>query len=147
MTCTTAKKTRTEIPHTSENQSHNILDIIHSDVYGPVEVPSKKDAKYFVNLIDGATRWTTVSKMNQKSEIFLRVVKFLIYIPRGRQGEKSEAYEATVKGNTSGINPVLFFKKWYSLSKNLCRYSETIWDYRANKQDTLRYDAINANIS
>jgi len=53
--CIRGKMTRTPFPK-SEPRDSKVLEIIHSDVYGPMRVESKGKARYIVTFIDDYSR-------------------------------------------------------------------------------------------
>ena len=50
--CVLGKSHRTTIPKVRDTRSTKLLQLVHSDVLGPVEVPSLGGARYFVSFID-----------------------------------------------------------------------------------------------
>ncbi|KAG8497843.1 hypothetical protein CXB51_007132 [Gossypium anomalum] len=52
------------------------LELVHSDICGPMKSPSLNDSKYFVLFIDGLTRLCWVYFLKQKSEVFEAFSKF-----------------------------------------------------------------------
>jgi transposase InsO family protein len=56
--------------YSSSHKSSRLLDLIHSDVFGPVKVPSISKALYYVSFIDDYSRRTWVYFLRTKSEVF-----------------------------------------------------------------------------
>lgn len=54
----------------STNREKEILDLVHSDICGPMSIPSLGGAKYFVTFIDDKTRYTEVAMLNRRSDVF-----------------------------------------------------------------------------
>ncbi len=77
--CVLGKGHRAPIPKKVTNKSSQLLELVHSDVNGPIEVPSQGGSRYFVTFIDDFSRWTTVYTMKQKSETFECFQKFHSY--------------------------------------------------------------------
>ena len=46
------------------------IQIIHSDIFGPVNVTSNNDARFFISFIDDWSRFTTIYFIRYKSEAF-----------------------------------------------------------------------------
>lgn len=88
--CVAGKLTRSKIPKSASTSDHNVLDIVHSDVCGPMEINSKGGARYFVTFIDRASRWTTVYPISSKDEAFPRFKQFLALAER-QTGRKLKA--------------------------------------------------------
>ena len=68
--CMTGKGHRDPFPKKSSSKSTKLLELIHSDVSGPMETPSFGGSNYFVTFIDDYSRWTVVYTMKRKSEVF-----------------------------------------------------------------------------
>lgn len=66
--CIYGKAHRTIIPKSSSSRTSRTLELIHSDVSGPVETPSIGGSRYFITFIDDFSKWTTVYTMKRKSE-------------------------------------------------------------------------------
>lgn len=57
-------------PRVSENRSNDLLQIIHSDVCGPVNKTSFGGARYFATFIDDYSGYMTVYCLKSKDEVF-----------------------------------------------------------------------------
>ena len=53
------------------------LELVHSDVYGPLNVQARGGYEYFVTFIDDYSRYEYVYLMKRKSETFGKFIKFL----------------------------------------------------------------------
>lgn len=60
----------------SKYKSKLPLELVHSDVFGPVKKPSIKGLKYMVTFIDDYTRYVWVYFMKEKSEVFCKFQEF-----------------------------------------------------------------------
>lgn len=58
--CILEKQTRTPFPKSEGDRTKDLLEIIHSDVCGPMRSASHSGAKYFVTFIDDNSRWCEV---------------------------------------------------------------------------------------
>lgn len=65
--CCRGKMTRTPFPKQSERKSE-LLDLVHSDLCGPMRVQSAGGARYIITFIDDKSRWCEVRFLKQKSE-------------------------------------------------------------------------------
>ncbi len=74
--CLAGKGHRSPIPRKSKTRASKLLELVHSDVNGPLETPSLGGARYFVTFIDDFSKWTFVYTMKQKSETFTCFKKF-----------------------------------------------------------------------
>ena len=68
--CVLGKAHRSSIPNESQYSSTQILELVHSDVNGPLEVQSLGGSGYFVTFRDDFSRWTSVLTMRNKSDTF-----------------------------------------------------------------------------
>ncbi len=77
--CIYGKGHRLPFPKTSISRSTAVLDLVHSDVLRPVNVPSLGGSRYFITFIDDYSKWTTVYIMRNKSESLECFKKFDMY--------------------------------------------------------------------
>ena len=75
--CAFGKQNRQSFPKKSVHQSTQPLELIHSDVCGPMSVPSLGASRYFVTFIDDFSRYTAVYMMKSKSEVLERFKEFV----------------------------------------------------------------------
>ena len=73
--CQFGKQARGAFPH-DRNVSRNILDVIHSDVWGPAKTTTMGGCRYYVTFIDDHTRKVWVYFMKEKSEVFSHFLNF-----------------------------------------------------------------------
>jgi transposase InsO family protein len=57
-------------------RAEGILQLVHSDVFGPVSVPSLGKSVYYVSFIDDFSRKTWIYFLRKKSEVFDRFKEF-----------------------------------------------------------------------
>ena len=67
-TCVKAKMTKTPFIR-NNGRITRILEIVHSDVCGPIRIESHGRAKYFVTFIDDHSKWCEVRFLKSKSEV------------------------------------------------------------------------------
>ena len=53
-----------------------ILKLVHSDVFGPVSVPSLGGSRYYVSFINDFSRMTSIYFLKKKLEVFKRFLEF-----------------------------------------------------------------------
>ena len=53
-----------------------ILDVVHSDVWGPTQIITLDIGRYYVTFIDDFYRHTWIYSMRQKSEVFGHFQRF-----------------------------------------------------------------------
>jgi hypothetical protein len=57
-------------------REREILELIHSDVFGPVPIPSLGGSMYYVSFIDDFSRNTWLYFLKKKSEVFNKFKEF-----------------------------------------------------------------------
>ena len=67
--------TKTPFSRTME-QATNLLEIIHTDVCGPMSVEARGGYRYFLTFIDDLSRYGYIYFMKQKSETFEKYKEF-----------------------------------------------------------------------
>ena len=73
--CAKGKNTKKTFP-SSESKAKGILEIIHSDVCGPMSSNSLSGYAYYVSFIDDFSRKTWVYFMKNKDEVFSKFKEF-----------------------------------------------------------------------
>ena len=66
--CILGKGHRAPILRKSESKTSALLELVHSDLNGPLDVPSLGGSHYFVTFIDDFSKWATVYTMKKKSD-------------------------------------------------------------------------------
>jgi transposase InsO family protein len=69
------KHNRVRFP-SSATREKGILELIHSDVFGPVPIPSVGKFVYYVSFIDDSSRYTSIYFLRNKSEVFDKFKEF-----------------------------------------------------------------------
>ena len=67
--CVYGKKNRVIFP-SGATMIEGILQLVHSDVFGPMLVPSLGKSMYYVSVIDEFSRNTWIYFLRKKSEVF-----------------------------------------------------------------------------
>ncbi len=88
--CIYGKSTRAAIPKASDTRAKAILDLVHSDVSGTVDVLSLGGSGYFITCIDDHSNWTNVYPMRAKSGSFAMFQRFHKYAEK-QTGSKAKA--------------------------------------------------------
>ena len=78
--CALGKQHRNSFPKTSDNLTKQLLETVHSDVCGLMNVDSIVGSNYFVTFIDDFSRYTTVFTMKNKNEVFAKFKEYVAYI-------------------------------------------------------------------
>ena len=78
--CSHGKDTVLPFPVQSMHRSIRPLQLLHTDLCGPLPVMSYGNAKYFVTFIDDATRMLWVRFLNNKSELYTVFTELVIML-------------------------------------------------------------------
>jgi hypothetical protein len=73
--CIYGKQNRVRFP-SGATRAKGILELIHSDVFGPVPVPSLGKSVYYVSFIDDFSRNTWIYFLRKKSKVFDKFKEF-----------------------------------------------------------------------
>jgi hypothetical protein len=73
--CIYGKQSRVRFP-SGATRENGILELVHSDVFGPVSVPSLGGSMYYVSFIDDFSRKTWIYFLRKKSEVFEKFKEF-----------------------------------------------------------------------
>lgn len=74
--CLSEKQTRNSFSSRGDNRTSELLEVVHSDVCGPMRVNSHSNARYFVTFIDDYSRYCEVHFLKQKSDVLGAFKKF-----------------------------------------------------------------------
>ncbi|KAF1332521.1 reverse transcriptase, partial [Globisporangium splendens] len=85
--CALGKQTRVNFQSTAPERAKNMLDVVHSDVCGPMQTATFSDKRYFVMFIDDKSRFCVVFLLRSKSEVLDKFVQFVKFadIQTGRR--------------------------------------------------------------
>ena len=62
--------------------SKGILDVVHSDVWGPAQITTLGRCRYYVTFIDDFSKHTWIYPMRQKSEVFRHFQRFKVEVEK-----------------------------------------------------------------
>ena len=74
--CVLGKSHRLPFPNATTNRATTILERIHSDICGPMPVPSLAGARYILMLIDDHSRYTWLYFLGKKSDTYDKFKNF-----------------------------------------------------------------------
>ena len=80
--CVLGKQARNSFPRRAEYRAKNTLELIHTDICGPITPKSFGDKRYFITFIDDYTRKTWVYFLKEKSEAFETFKKFKVMVEK-----------------------------------------------------------------
>lgn len=74
--CIMGKQHRVPYPKGNSDNASEVLEIVHSDVCGPMNIPSLGQSVYFVTFIDDFSRFMHIYFIKQKSEVLEKFKEF-----------------------------------------------------------------------
>ena len=77
--CILGKQHRSPFPQQAENRHSNPLDLIHSDVHGPLPTQTIQGFRYWITFLDDATKYCHVVLLKKKSEAFKAFLTYKAY--------------------------------------------------------------------
>lgn len=80
--CVLGKQARTSFQKKAEYQAKHILELIHTDICGPITPESFSSKRYFISFIDDFSRKTWVYFLKEKSEAFEVFKKFKVMVEK-----------------------------------------------------------------
>ena len=80
--CALGKHHRQPFPKGVAWRAKKPLELVHTDVCGPMRTPSHSQNMYFILFIDDFTRMTWVYFMRQRSEVFTIFKKFKVFVEK-----------------------------------------------------------------
>lgn len=107
--CKEGKQARKSFP-ISKTRTDNILDLIHSDLNGPMENRSIGGARYILNFIDDHSRKKFVYFIQEKAEVFDKFVEFEALV-ENQTGRKIKALRSDNGGEYINSSFEKYFKK------------------------------------
>lgn len=78
--CVQGKMSRYEFPSKAKQKSTKILDLIHTDVCGPMQTITPSGKKYFLTFIDDHSRFSMVYLLREKSEVYEKLKEYIAYV-------------------------------------------------------------------
>ena len=68
--CIAGKQHRRRVPKTAQHRASHPLEVVHSDLHGPIPVHSREGYKYWITFIDDYSRFYAVGLLKTKGEAF-----------------------------------------------------------------------------
>lgn len=79
VTCCEGKLSKQKYPKESKRRTTGILDLVHSDLCGPFDVPTPRGNKYLLTIIDDFSRYVKHYFLKKKSEAIGFIKEFIQY--------------------------------------------------------------------
>jgi transposase InsO family protein len=108
--CIKGKMTRNQFPKHSTNPAKQRLDVVVSDVCGPIQTPSIGKSFYFVTFIDEYTRYSVVKFIKKKSDVFEKIQEF-VEMCKNKFGRKPKVIRSDNGGEYVNFNVQSYLKK------------------------------------
>jgi hypothetical protein len=80
--CIVGKQTRMPFVATGKSRASDLLELIHSDLCGPMEIPSWGNSRYILSFIDDKSRKTFVYFLKRKSEVKEKFKEFKVFVEK-----------------------------------------------------------------
>ena len=80
--CILGKMQKGSVPKQSEKRATEPLEIVHSDVCGPMQDKSKGGSRYMLTFIDDQSRYANVYSIHSKSEVLLKFEENVSYVKK-----------------------------------------------------------------
>lgn len=90
--CLQGKMTRTPFPKKSERQT-KILDLVHTDVCGPMRETSLGGARYFVEFIDDCSGWCEIRFLKSKADVYRAMTEYASLV-KNQKGVKLKCLQS-----------------------------------------------------
>lgn len=113
--CVEGKQTRQPFNRRNVKRSNRILEIIHSDVSGPMQTTAWNGNRYFVSFTDDYSRATQIYCIERKSEVLDKFKEF-VEMAEARHGCKIAKLRADNGGEYSSNEFKLFCKEMFCVS-------------------------------
>lgn len=102
-------------PNTS--RSKGVLDLVHSNVCGPMSSESFKGYSYYVNFVDDYSRKTWIYFLNAKDEVFRKFQEFMALV-ENKMGKKTKVLRSDNGGDYT-LNSFIDFYVAMGIKKDL----------------------------
>ena len=77
--CIAGKQHRSNVSRLATHRSSKLLQLVHSDVHGPLPVRSRNHYRYWISFIDDATRFWAILPLKDKAGAFAAFKQFKAY--------------------------------------------------------------------
>uniref|UniRef100_A0AAV1VDZ4 Polyprotein n=1 Tax=Peronospora matthiolae TaxID=2874970 RepID=A0AAV1VDZ4_9STRA len=77
--CMKGKQTVAKFPHCSSSKTSRVLELVHTDMMGPMNNPSKGGAKYVLTFVDDYSRYVVAYFLKKKSEVAIKLREFMTF--------------------------------------------------------------------
>lgn len=78
--CIASKMTRKPLPKKSEHKSSEILELVHTDICGPMQTVTPGGNRYFMTMIDDYSKYTVLYLLKNKSEATGKIKEYVKFV-------------------------------------------------------------------
>lgn len=78
--CAKGKATRASFPKSKSGRAKNMLDLVHSDLWGPAPVQTIHGTRYAMTFTDDSSSWVWVYYLKRKSDAFAAFKEWLVIV-------------------------------------------------------------------
>ena len=96
--CLMRKMTKTPFSGTME-RANDLLEIIHTDICGPMSVEARNGYRYFLTFTDDLSRYGYIYLMKHKSETFEKFKEFQSEVENHRNKKRKSLYDPITEAN------------------------------------------------
>lgn len=107
--CLKGKLARRPFPQITERKSLQPLDLIHTDLCGPMDNPTPSGNKYIMTMIDDCTRYCVVYLLRSKSEAANKIKEYVRWV-ENLFNRKPRAIRSDGGGEYVGTDLLNFYK-------------------------------------
>lgn len=79
-TCVYGKHAKSPFPRNKRPRSHRILELIHTDVCGPMSQPAWNGSWYFVSFVDDYSRASKIYCIEHKSDVLEKFIEYIVMV-------------------------------------------------------------------
>lgn len=109
--CEVAKHKHASFTNAADHQAKEALELVHTDVMGPMEVKSLGGARYAILFTDDKTRWRNVQFMKAKSESLKSLQQYVLDMSGLLKGKKVKMLSG-LRSDNGGEYTGDDFKSW-----------------------------------
>lgn len=108
--CCEGKLTRKPFPKASSTKSSALLDLIHTDLAGPLEVSTPRGNRYVMTMIDDHSKYTIIYLLKHKSEAFEKIREYVHHV-QNKFGRKPKVLRCDGGGEYSSTHLLTYLKE------------------------------------
>lgn len=108
--CCEGKLVRKPFPKASETKSSAVLDLVHTDLAGPLEVNTPRGNRFIMTMIDDYSKYTIIYLLKHKSEAFDKIREYVSFV-HNKFGYKPKVLRCDGGGEYSSTGLLKFMKE------------------------------------